>query len=245
MKTRIPGALLTSIFCLSAPAGPPVLGKAATGTFWVGSFSSSQPGQPPADWKVWDLRKPRATEYRIARLDGQTVLEAESEGSASALIREVAVDPRDYPYLNWTWKTEGPWREGKWNSREEDDFPARIFVIFEEKRGLFSSLGNAVQRLGGGFSGLALNYVWTEGEFANREGRSPVSDRVEMIAVQSGGRADGAWRSQRRNVLEDFRRAFGEAPGKIVAVAVMTDTDDTGGRATSYYGDIYFSSGLR
>jgi hypothetical protein len=44
----------------------------------------------------------------------------------------------------------------------------------------------------------------------------------------------------RRNVLEDYRRAFGEEPGDIVAVGIMTDYGDNGGGRRAQYGDITF-----
>jgi hypothetical protein len=46
--------------------------------------------------------------------------------------------------------------------------------------------------------------------------------------------------SQQRNVYQDYLRAFGEPPPMVTGVAIMTDTDNTGERALSYYGDIRF-----
>jgi hypothetical protein len=38
----------------------------------------------------------------------------------------------------------------------------------------------------------------------------------------------------------DYRRAFGEDPPKVGAVAIMTDTDNTGEQAVAWYGAIRF-----
>ena len=68
------------------------------------------------------------------------------------------------------------------------------------------------------------------------------TDHAAMFAVESGDAKAGQWTSERRNVLDDYRKAFGDdapAPG---AVAIMTDTDNAGGSATAWYADIYFSS---
>jgi hypothetical protein len=59
-----------------------------------------------------------------------------------------------------------------------------------------------------------------------------------MVAVESGDEKAGTWVTEERNVYEDYRRLFGEEPPMIGAVALMTDTDNTGGEATAYYGDI-------
>ena len=47
----------------------------------------------------------------------------------------------------------------------------------------------------------------------------------------------------RRNVVEDYRRAFGEEPGDLVAIGLMTDSGDNGSPRRGYYGDITFRSG--
>jgi hypothetical protein len=59
-----------------------------------------------------------------------------------------------------------------------------------------------------------------------------------MIVVESGPAHVNQWRSARQNIVEDFRLAFGTDPPPITAIAVMTDTDNTGEKATAWYGDI-------
>lgn len=58
-----------------------------------------------------------------------------------------------------------------------------------------------------------------------------------MIAVESGSDSLGYWITEKRNVYEDYRRLFGSNPPKVKAVAVMTDSDNTGGRAEAFYDD--------
>jgi head-tail adaptor len=62
-----------------------------------------------------------------------------------------------------------------------------------------------------------------------------------MIAIESGPERIGQWISERRDVRADYRLAFGEEPGRVDAVAIMTDTDNTGATATAWYGDIWFT----
>ena len=52
----------------------------------------------------------------------------------------------------------------------------------------------------------------------------------------------GKWLEYRRNIYEDYQKYFGSAPGKVGAIAVMTDTDTTGSKATACYGPIYIDS---
>jgi hypothetical protein len=66
----------------------------------------------------------------------------------------------------------------------------------------------------------------------------PYTRRVRMLVVASGPGGVGKWQSLSRNVLDDFRRAFGEEPGDLTGVGVLTDTDNTGGSVEAWYGDI-------
>jgi hypothetical protein len=61
-----------------------------------------------------------------------------------------------------------------------------------------------------------------------------------MVVAGSGQKDLGRWHEERVNLLEDYRRAFGEEPPRVKSVGVMTDSDNTGTRAEAYYGDIRF-----
>jgi hypothetical protein len=83
-------------------------------------------------------------------------------------------------------------------------------------------------------------YVWDTRAAAGSLVVNPRSDRIRKIVVESGATHLGQWRSYTRNVREDFVRAFGEEPGALIGVAVMTDTDNTQSRAEAWYGEIRF-----
>jgi hypothetical protein len=63
-----------------------------------------------------------------------------------------------------------------------------------------------------------------------------------MIVVESGGARVGEWITYRRNLAEDFRKAFGYDAPLVSGIAVMTDTDNTGEKATAWFGDIRFTA---
>ena len=62
-----------------------------------------------------------------------------------------------------------------------------------------------------------------------------------MIVLQSGNAMAGQWIGEKRNLVEDYRMAFGQKPPRIMGIAIMTDTDNTGESTTAYYGDIQLS----
>jgi len=110
--------------------------------------------------------------------------------------------------------------------KEGDDYAARVYVVFPSL--LF-------------WKTRALNYIW-----ANRLPRGNVvpnafTANAMMIAVRSGPGETGRWLTEQRNIYEDFKQAFGEEPPMVGAIAIMTDTDNTGETATALYGPIRIS----
>lgn len=169
------------------------------------------------------------TLYRLVPIkENSTVLCAESQGSASGLVRKVPVDLKKTPYLNWSWRITSAFIHNDEKTKQGDDYPARIYLVIDG--GLLF------------WQTKALNYVWA--------GRAPVdslwvspyiSDNVKLLAVQSGNSRAGAWQNQKRNVLNDLKKAFGKSITQIDAIAIMTDTDNTGNKAETCYGDIFFT----
>jgi len=213
----------------------------------VGKFSVEQVGNvPPAGWKPLTFKKiDRHTTYTLIK-DGDTVVvKAVAESSASGLVREIKIDPKEFPIVQWRWKVTNILKKGDVRRKEGDDYPARIYVTFEydpSKLGLFEKAKyEAVRLLYGQYPPIgAINYIW-EGKLP--QGMmipNPYTNRVIMIVVESGETKLNQWVSEERNIYGDYKKAFDQEPPMISGVAIMTDTDNTGEKATAYYGDILF-----
>lgn len=211
----------------------------------VARFSRMRAGTPlPADWLGWGLRSgKRPTEYRLVPTAAGTALEAFADGAASGFYRRVRVDPRRQPLLEWSWRIENmvPGADLRVGARE--DAPARLVVSFHGDAEKLDFEDRAKLRLARVFAGeplpfAMLIYVWSNQIPVETALPSPQIDRIRMVVVERGDAHVGQWRQYRRNVLEDYRRAFGEEPGDIVAVGMLTDSDNTRQVARSFYGDI-------
>lgn len=211
----------------------------------VARFSRMQVGAPlPADWVGWGLRSgKRPTRYRLVDNGGATVLEAYADAAASGFYRRVRVDPRRQPLLEWSWRVDRlmPGADLRVGARE--DSVARLVVSFHGDPKKLDFEDRAKLRLAKMFAGeplpyAMLLYVWSDQIPLETALPSPQIDRIRMVVVERGSRHLGQWRHYRRNLLEDYRRAFGEEPGDIVAVGMLTDSDNTQQVARSYYGDI-------
>lgn len=168
------------------------------------------------------------TRYHLEREEGRHALRAESRAAASGLYRELRVDLDKTPILNWSWKIGNVLSGNDERSRAGDDYPARVYVVFPGGRAFWRT--------------RAVNYVWSSGQPVGSTWRNAFTGNARMIAVRSGPQRVGEWVSERRDVRADYVRLFGRAPGPVAAVAIMTDTDNTGGSATAWYGDIWFSA---
>jgi len=167
------------------------------------------------------------TNYTLIRENGRSVLKAHSEKAASGLIMKVKLDSRDYPILAWSWKVDHTLKKEDVTRKSGDDFAARIYVVFP--RTFF-------------WQTRAINYVWAAKLPKETSVPSPYTSKAIIVAVESGDEKTGQWVSEERNYYEDYRKLFGEEPPKLGAVAIMSDTDDTGDEVTAYYGDIFLKS---
>jgi hypothetical protein len=163
------------------------------------------------------------TEYRIVEEQGQKVLFARSENAASGLVFETDYDPQQFPILSWRWKISDTISKGDSRSKAGDDYAARIYIVFPHWFFLKTK---------------TLNYIWSNQLPKNSSQLSVYTSNDMMIAVESGSAKAGEWVAVQRNLLDDYRKAFGEEPPNVGAIAIMTDTDNTGETAVAWYGDI-------
>ena len=211
----------------------------------VARFSRMRAGTPlPADWLGWGLNSgKRPTEYRLVNGAPGTVLQADAEQGATGLYRRIRVDPGRQPVLEWSWRVEKlvPGADLRKGSRE--DSAARLVISFHGDPAKLDFEERARLRLAKVFAGeplpyAMLIYVWSNQIALETTLPSPQIDRIRMVVVESGDARLGQWLTYRRNIVEDYRRAFGEDPGEIVAVGVLTDSDNTRQSARALYGDI-------
>lgn len=197
-------------------------GGAAVGDVVVGDFAHDG----LAGWEP--VRFEGETHYRLVEAQGVTALHAESRGSASGLIRKIKVDLTQTPVLRWRWRVANTLRNNAEHEKDGDDYPARIYVIFKSG---FLSLGTR-----------SLNYVWSSHQETGATWPNAYTDANQMVAIRSGNDLQETWVREHRNVREDIRRVFGRDATTVHAVAIMTDTDNTGQSAAAWYADIRFTA---
>ena len=214
------------------------------------AFSTIEPDAPlPAGWKNLPVvhGKPM-TQYRLVHDGRTTVLQADANRSASALMHEGNIDLARTPVVAWRWKADGPIAGADSRVGSKEDAPGRLVFSFDGDKSKLSFFDRAkmdvAKRLGGEELPYAtLMYIWSPTAAPGTVIANPHTSRVQMIVVSGLPGDAGQWQSLRRNIVQDYERVFREAPGRITGYGLLTDTDNTGTTTRAWYGDIQFLSG--
>jgi len=168
------------------------------------------------------------TRYSVVPAGNDQVLEGFANGTASVLYREQTVPVGETPWLSWSWRIENTYGSINEQSKNGDDFPARLYVVV--RTGFLP------------WETVAINYVWSSSTPIDTSWVNPFTKKSVMLAIQSGDEGIGAWRHERRNVVSDFRTFFDMEITEIDGYAVMVDGDNTGKKATAFFGNIAFTA---
>jgi hypothetical protein len=232
--------LLLAIFCAAFS-----LGAAAQQPPEIPRFSTAKPGgAPPAEWKNVPLASFKTpTEYMLVVEDNAVVVRAMSHNAASFLAVPTEFDPHKFPMLSWRWKVAQGIPDANTADQAKEDAPVRLMVAFAGDTSKLSFkdrfTASAAQTISGQPLPYAtLMYIWGSKVAVESITTSNRSARIKMIAVATGDQGFGSWQTYKRNLIDDFKKAFGEDPGDVTSISLMTDTDNTGADAQAYYGDI-------
>jgi hypothetical protein len=215
----------------------------------IPAFSSSPPnGGLPQGWTPYAIRRDlRSTDYRTVSDGSRTVVQACSSGSASGLRCPLDMRAEHTGILRFAWKIDRLDPRSTVTSPRIDDSPARVILAFDGDIRRLSLKDLLFYEQVEFFTGqrlpyATLMYVW--------DGQAPVeeivaysrSSRIRYLVVESGDSRAGQWCHYERDVVADFQRAFGEAPGRISSAGVLTDSDDLQIEALAWYGDVSLDS---
>lgn len=160
-------------------------------------------------------------------MDQSVAIQARGNDSASALVRRVLVNPLECRRIQWSWMVSEMQPDADIRRRAHEDVAASLFLMFGDPGFLFDP--DPVP---------TLRYVWTN-HLVDTETivDSPyVPGTVRSLVVRAGSESLGQWKTETRDILADYRRAFGREPdGPIEAVAIFSDNDQTRQSVTAYY----------
>jgi Protein of unknown function (DUF3047) len=223
---------------------------------WIGRFEASDAEIPPP-WEVRSIaRGVPQTQYRVRMWDDVPAVEALADRSMAMLARPVRINLAQTPVFCWRWRVDAPIAAADMLRKSGDDYAARMYVAFRLPANELSTLtrfklGLARRMFDSQVPDAALNYVWDNRQPVGTERPSSFTDRVQMLVLRSGADESGVWRSERRDILEDFTRLFRPGAAQVAAatqavppemdfVAFGSDGDNTGSTAHAGFADLHF-----
>lgn len=217
----------------------------------VAAFSGNREGAAPRHWAPLIITRAKAaTDYRLVQDpdSGQVVVHARARRSATGLRQRLDVDPQTRPRVAWQWRVVDLIGAADNLDRYLEDSPVRLLLFFDGDRRRLAPRDQIALELAETVSGQAvpyatLIYLWENRQPVDTVIDSAHSGRVKMIVAGSGRDRLGRWKRFERDYVADFERAFGEPPGRLIGVGIMTDTDNTGAEVEAYYGDIELRAG--
>lgn len=126
--------------------------------------------------------------------------------------------------------------------------PVRILLACDGDRSRWSPRAHRVPELAQLLKGeplpcATLSYVRSRDDAQASVLHNPRTDHIRKWVAESGAANVGQGREYRRDVRADFLHAFGEEPGPLLAVALMTDTDNTASSRQAWYGPLRLEAG--
>jgi hypothetical protein len=145
--------------------------------------------------------------------------------------------------LQFDWQVDQLIAEADMRRRDTEDSPVRLILVFEGDRQRFSPQNQLLSELTLSLTGeplpyATLMYVWCNDCPIESVIVNPRTDRIRKMVVESGAGKVGQWLRYRRDIRADFEKAFGEPPGDLLGMAIMTDTDNTRSTTRAWYGPI-------
>jgi hypothetical protein len=237
--------------CVVAPVDDSARDEPATNTTadvlrhnrWSDASLAEAAAGKPSTWEHQALPGKAPTKYAYELKDGRDTMAATSVASASLLRKRVHIPASDLDRIRFSWKVPELIAEADLGLRDKADSPVRIALAFEGDRSRFSAKNSMLSELARVVTGepmpyATLIYVWCNTRAPGSVIVSPRTDRIRKLVVESGGKHLNQWLDYERNIRADFEKAFGEAPGALVGVAIMTDTDNTRSQAKAWYGKV-------
>ena len=219
-----------------------VVGLSACATQVPNSVSTTSHAFGP-DWLAFNFPGKTPTDYTPEHKGGRDAMRADAVSSASMLRRTVRIMPQDLGQVKFSWQVPELIEQADLATREKSDSPVRLVLAFEGDRSRFSAKDSMLSELSHALTGepmpyATLMYVWSNKLPVGTVVKSGRTDRIRKLVVESGSKNLNAWLDYERDVAADFELVFGERPGALVGIGLMTDSDNTRTTAQAWYGRV-------
>jgi hypothetical protein len=209
--------------------------------------SESSIAGSPAQWRHMTFPGKAPTLFNYDRKDGRNAIAVQAASSVSMLRKTIRIEPADLGSVRFSWKVPGLIAGADMALRDADDSPVRLVLVFEGDRSRFSARDRMLSELVRTVTGeelpyATLMYVWCNKRQSGTVITGARSARIRKLVVQSGAAKLNQWLEYDRDIRGDFEMAFGEPPGALVGIGIMSDSDNMRTTASAWYGPVRLGS---
>lgn len=242
--------LQTAACTVAPPLGEQVDGGLGSSAWILAPLQSGSVSATAPLWQHYPLPGKQATQYVYARVDGRDAMMAKAVSSASLLRQKVRIAPDELGRVKFSWKVPELIAQADLGQRDTADSPVRVVLVFEGDRSKFSAKNAMLSELSHALTGeplpyATLMYVWSNKRAPGVVIVSSRTDRIRKLVVESGAQNLNQWLDYERDIRADFEKAFGEPPGALLGIGIMTDTDNTRSSTRAWYGPLKLAAGNR
>ena len=209
----------------------------------VSTDRASTPWDAGSTWLHRTFPGKASNQFAYLELDGRTAMGVKSSAAASMLHKVVSIEPAQLDAVRFSWKVPALITDADMALSGKNDSPVRLVLAFDGDRSKLSPRDRMLSELARALTGedmpyATLMYVWCNQREAGSVVMNPRTDRIRKLVLESGPKRLNRWIDYERDIRADYRKAFGEEPGRLIAVGIMTDTDNTKSTAQAWYGPV-------
>lgn len=210
---------------------------------------SADAGSAYQGWVHMSLPGKAQTDYRPMLYGPREALEVQALSSASLMRQRLSIPAAELGAIRFSWRVPALMPQADLARREVADAVVRVVLSFEGDRTRLSARDHMLSELALLMTGeplpyATLMYVWCPTREAGSIITNPRTDRIRKLVVEAGTARLDQWLDYERDVRDDYREVFGEEPGRLIGVALMTDSDNTGSHVRAWYGPVELDGSL-
>lgn len=209
---------------------------------WVQASDLRALGEQPG-WQHKRFGQYRPTRYTAVEHAGRAAVQADSAAGNSTLRLPLAQPVPPDVRLRFSWFVPRLNTQADLRDADIDDAVVRVLLTFDGDRAVFRPRDHFLSEIvhlvtGEPLPFATLMYVWDHRYPVGSVIANPHTERIRMLVVQSGEEGLGRWNELERDVAADYRQVFGEAPGALTGIGLMSDSNNTGETVRAWFGPV-------
>ena len=159
-------------------------------------------------WPIASFSRDYEAAARVVRQGETPILCVKSVRSGLLVGTKREIDVAVLREATWGWSAETLPKGGNFRERSTNDQVLQVQFAFD--------------------GGKVLSYVWdTTGPVDATGSGLSWQDDVQVIVLEAGAAKLGQWLTESRNLYADYRKIFGTEPGRILGVAIQSNSQHT------------------